>query len=313
MVAAGRPTLAFDVVATPQCYTASGSGTNGYVRMCVGDTITVRILSAECSGIGDTMAVHGAVELVVSVDACRDSGAVATAIAIDTGRVTFELTDPRYGSGSFYFVGPFTDSTRTLTVLMEDGYADGDYDDNVLEVTITGHYPHCQLFADSIMNIEEFRDSLIRELQATLADPNRTERGGHVYQNQVTGAKRWTRDGPKPGGTADACNIDLLDLPGPDEVAIASWHTHGYTDGEAFYGCSGAHSGTVQGYVNYQALGGGSLDDWPSTHNVPFDAYTIDPKRINLLRDFVTNPIAMRLNQDRYYWHGVGQCLTFTP
>ncbi len=236
-----------------------------------------------------------------------------TAVAADTGRIVFVLTDPRYGSGEFFFSGVFSDTTPTQQVLMEDGYGDGDYDDNVLEVTIHGHYDLCRLWTDSVLNIHEFRDSLIAEWMATRADPLRTERGGHVYRNRVTGEWRWAKDSPVGGGTADACHIDLTAQPMADEDVIESWHTHGYFDGEILYDCNGGTSGTPMGVVNYRRHGGGSLGDWPATNGIGYDALTIDSRQVNVLSHSKTNPVAFAANLDRYFWHGIGQCLTLTP
>ena len=76
------------------------------------------------------MQVGGTVSMIVSSDACTGVGATQTGIASTAGNLTFALTDPRFGSGSWRVSGTHPD----LIVQMEDGLGDGDYDDNVLSV-----------------------------------------------------------------------------------------------------------------------------------------------------------------------------------
>ncbi len=105
----------------------------GGVTVHAGETAIITIVSAECAGIGDVLTVSGTLSGTVSTDACRDVGAtLVVGPAGADGFLEFVLLDQRFGSGTFLFFG----NHPNFTVLMEDGFGDGDFNDAVLSVTL---------------------------------------------------------------------------------------------------------------------------------------------------------------------------------
>lgn len=214
------------------CFAGAGTGVGAPITTCPGDTVVVTITSAECSGVGDIMQVGGTVSMIVSSDACTGVGATQTGIASTAGNLTFALTDPRFGSGSWRVSGTYPD----LIVQMEDGFGDGDYDDNVLSVHLgrrpcppTGHP-----ILDNAMNREKFDSSF----QASNPRGPQTQRKEHIRAGyKFPDGHVESIDLNPPSATN--CDIPTLFLPltnGAGKLAWF-WHSHPFAPGEIVAQC----------------------------------------------------------------------------
>ena len=229
------------------CYSGANSSPtgviNGGIRMCAGDTLVVTVISAECSGVGDTMRVDGPVSFVLSTDACNEVGATHTGIAAVAGDLSFTMIDVRFGSGSWKTSGTYPD----LVVGMEEGFGDLDYDDNVLSVHLgrrpcppTGHP-----VLDDPVNREKF-DSSFQASNPTHPWPERKEhlRGGYQYP-----------DGHIESidlNPTQATNCDIHGYSPPlingEGRLVWLWHSHPGTPGELVTACSGVDAGFLKPY-----------------------------------------------------------------
>lgn len=167
------------------------------VTVNAGDMVTITITSAECASIGDVMSVSGVVSGIVSTNACFDVGASITlGPAPGAGTLSFELNDPRFGSGTFRVSGAYP----SYLVEMEDGFGDGDFNDNILSVVIS---PGCQPFKDpSKVTDPLLKDPFIRHVLDSLAREtgwnkplhDQAERGGFFGRNAAGDLKFFPYD-----------------------------------------------------------------------------------------------------------------------
>jgi hypothetical protein len=196
-----------------------GEGTGWMITVCQGDTVTVTITSAECSGIGDVLYFGGVLTLVVSHDACFDVGATTTVIASSRGPIWPILDDPRFGYGTFRVEG----ALPQFTVYVEDGYGDGDFDDNILTIRI-GHPTDCAPYPhDEDLENPAVRDWLNTEFLRGAIEGN--EPNGWIYKNDATGEYVFQSDLVSP---RSACWVDMpATVPSkPGHTVVAGYHGH---------------------------------------------------------------------------------------
>ena len=218
----------------------------------VGDVVTVTIVSANCSGQGSITAVSGVLSGVVSTNACHDQGASITlGPSPGAGSLTFSITDPRFGSGSFQVSGSFPN----YTVGLDDGYGDGDFNDNVLSVVIARR---C-VTGNPILDDPAVRQDILNALtQSGVGGPaqSRREIGGYVYQQPDGSYRARPRSTPDPNATP--CST----APGgpevqPGETLAGVWHTHPFAAGDTLP--PNCHPGqNVTAVYDNQRRGGGA-------------------------------------------------------
>lgn len=156
------------------------------------------------------------------------------------------------------------------------------------DVTFVGD--SCASVQDSLLDNEGVRDSL----QALMArsNPNATPGTGQKKERQLWvytdgNGHYQTREVVDPNATE--CTVNELPAPfiGANWMAVAHAHTHPSNNGELTYGCLDQNNSTAT-YTQYPndgkaipdvkpddpAHGGGSIDDWSSTHS-GWDEYVI--------------------------------------
>lgn len=156
----------------------------GVAELFSGDRVNIRIVDAECSGVGDVLTVSGPVSGTVSTDACFDIGrSLDLGPALASGALSFVLSDPRFGSGPFRVSGTYPN----YTVECEDGFGDLDFNDNILSVVVTPDL--CNLFGSNPTGDASLDDPAVQQELKHLwghsdpADPvqsNRHEQGGYI-------------------------------------------------------------------------------------------------------------------------------------
>lgn len=255
-----------------------GSVDRSYIY--TGETITVTITSAECSGVGDVMEVRGPVSGTVSTDACNGVGSSITlGPSPSDGPLQFVLTDQRYGSGPFAVTGTYPD----FTVYVEDGFGDLDYNDNILSLHFTP--PTCPPSGDPVVDAAAVRHGLRDELAAS--NPNATpgsgsklEHGGVIWQRPD--GSLFTQDITDPGATeCQWQSPGAFNPPEPGAVGIAKFHTHPQSYQEPTYGCPGNYAKVVGDHLPVahgapDQNGGGSDADWDSGTGDGFPMYVIN-------------------------------------
>jgi len=230
----------------------------GGIPIDSGDVVTVTIVSAECSGVGDVLEVHGPVSGVVSTDACFDVGASQTfGPSPSSGELTFTLTDQRYGSGTFRVSGSYPH----YTVEMEDGYGDGDFNDNILSVVFEAD--SCPPTGDPVLDDPGVRAGMSQLLEQSNPEASnqgdRVEKAGLIYRRP---------DGsvylqPFVTQSPDNCTFEwgVIQPVVDGDVLIARFHTHPYTPGEMVIVCGQRVLDPPMG-TDYPRFGGAPLSDW---------------------------------------------------
>lgn len=208
------------------------------------------------------------------------------------------------------------------TVYVEDGYGDGDYNDNILTVHFTP--PTCPPSGDSVLDDpvarRQFRDALLA------SNPNAPPGSG---QKQEHGGVVWERsDGTFllqdiPDPNANECTWHLPPgtptPPEPGLVAKATWHTHAYKTQQPVYGCQpssqwsqtpGDHKPVPK--LDPNANGGGSLEDWMAA-DATADMYIINNggKLWKLISH--TPPPQRMFNNNHWNWQKPSSPGCFTP
>lgn len=194
-------------------------GEGGWISVCLGDTLTVTITSAECSGIGDVMYFQGVLSFVVSEDACFDVGATKTIISSARGPIWPYLEDPRFGIGTYRVEGTLPE----FRVYLEDGYGDGDFDDNILTIHI-GHPTDCAPYPhDEDLENPAVRDWLNDEFLRGVSEGK--ESNGWIYKNDATGEYVFEQDLVSP---RTSCWVDIPASvpPKPGHTPVAGYHSH---------------------------------------------------------------------------------------
>lgn len=262
----------------------------------LGDVVVVTIISAACTGQGSVTAVSGVLSGTVSTDACHAVGASLTlGPAPSDGELTFSITDPRFGSGSFQVSGSFP----SFTVGLDDGFGDGDFNDNVLSVTIQRR---CEV-GDPVLDSDAVRQGLLDALAQSGAfdrpPADRREVGGYVYQ-QADGAFD-VRPRTPPDPDATPCR----NAPGgpqlrPGETVVGAWHTHPFAAGDTLPSHCNPGSSATYAYDNLLG-GGGSAADWEFADQFDIPMYIIDNKEVFRL-DPRTPPGMRPANPNRFTW-----------
>lgn len=205
-------------------------------------------------------------------DACFGTGSsIVLGPAPTTGTLSFTLTDPRFGSGPFRVLGAYA----SYLVQVEDGFGDGDFDDNVLSVVIVKI--KCML-GDPVLDDIVFRLAADEALRSSkIADPNpanRIEQFGFVWQNKTTGAIRVQ---PMAVRAATACDAELPPPPHDTESErlVAVYHTH-----PSFRHESMRHCNPNALPYNPDANGGGSDADWNYANEFGVDVNALGPDRV---------------------------------
>lgn len=125
-----------------------------------GDMVTITIIEGECASQGTITSVSGPVSGVISSNACHDVGASITlGPSPSDGILSFVMDDPRFGPGSFRVSGGYP----RYTVFLEDGFGDGDFNDNVLSVIIF-QQDDCAT-GDEVLDNTAVRETLIKSIQ----------------------------------------------------------------------------------------------------------------------------------------------------
>jgi hypothetical protein len=306
-------------------------GSVNHLSISAGETITVTITSAECSGVGDVMEVQGPVSGVISTDACQGTGASITLGPSSTdGALSFVLTDQRFGSGPFAVTGAYPD----YTVYVEDGFGDGDYNDNILSVHFTP--PNCPPSGDTLGipggTAHPLDDPAVRHgLKDALLNSNpnaapgtgvKKEHGGVIWQR--ADGSMLTQDIPDPNATECMWKLPpgTLTPPEPNLVAIAKFHTHpgGYL--EPTYGCPGPGK-LAQSLGDHfpvpkatpDANGGGSTDDWTLGVSDGYSNYVINKDGRIYRLDPNTPKNQWSSNPNHWEWKNPGTpgCATHLP
>ena len=224
-----NPVVAFSQGAIPgACRSGAGTGVNGAIELCPGDTLTLTVTFAECSGIGDTMRVNGPIDYVISTDACHDVGATHTEVATTAGNVTWTQVNLQYGTGSWRLSGTYPD----LVVEMEEGFGDLDYDDNVISVHI-GRRP-CPPTGNPILDDPTNREKFDSSWKASNPRAPQAERREHLRAGyQYPDGHVVSQDMNPP--TATNCGVPnyrppLVTTDGGRLLWI--WHSHPFVPGE---------------------------------------------------------------------------------
>ena len=275
----------------------AGSG----IAIDSGEIVTVTIVSAECSGVGDVLEVHGPVSGVVSTDACVELASRTFGPSPGDGELTFTLTDQRFGSGTFRVSGSFP----SYTVEMEDGFGDGDFNDNVLSVVF--EEPPCPPTGDPVLDDPGVRGGMSNLMTQSNPDaPNqadRVEKAGLIYRRP---------DGsvylqPFVTQAPDNCGFEwgiIQPLVGSD-VLIGRFHTHPYVPGEMVVACGQTALDPPVG-TDYPRFGGAPLRDWEELRAFndrlqsqgfpPVRDMVMDKNGVSLLDPSVTAPGSERSN-----------------
>ena len=274
----------------------------GGIPIDSGEIVTVTIVSAECSGVGDVLEVHGPVSGVVSTDACVEVGASRTfGPSPSDGELTFTLTDQRFGSGPFRVSGSFPN----YTVEMEDGFGDGDFNDNVLSVVF--EEPPCPPTGDPVLDDPGVRSGMSDLFSQSNPDaPNqgdRIEKTGLIYRRP---------DGsvylqPFVPQSPDNCGFEwgiIEPVVGADALT-GRFHTHPYTPGEMVVVCGQTVLDPPMG-TDYPRFGGAPLRDWEELRAFndrlqsqgfpPVRDMVMDKNSVSILDPSVTTPGSERSN-----------------
>ncbi len=103
------------------------------VPIHAGESAVITITSSECASVGTVLTVSGALCGTISRDACNDAGAsLAVGPTLADGLLSFTMTDPNFGTGSFKVSG----SSPSFNVFVEDGFGDLDFNDAILSVVL---------------------------------------------------------------------------------------------------------------------------------------------------------------------------------
>lgn len=302
---------------TAQIAASPPAGSVDHAYIYIGETVTVTITSADCSGMGDVMEVRGPVSGIVSSDACNGVGSSITLGPVTSdGPLQFVLTDQRFGSGPFAVTGTYPD----FTVYAEDGYGDQDYNDNILSVHFSP--PNCPPSGDAVLDDAAVRHGIRDELAASNPDAApgsglKAERGGIIWQRRD--GSLFTQDITDPGATE--CHWQLPGPPTPPEpgaVGIGKFHTHPESNQEPTYGCKGNFAQTPGDHklVPHAAPdqnGGGSDADWASGTSDGYPMYVINKDGRVYRLDPNTPKNQYQNNPHRWKWKNSSSPGCITP
>lgn len=153
------------------------------VEIFAGDQVTIIVTTAECASQGTVLSVSGPVSGIISSDACRGTGASVTlGPSPADGHLSFVMDDPRFGPGAFQYSGSYP----SYTVYMEDGYGDGDFNDAVLSVEMSGGDPELTCSAT-----ERGQPVVCTVTPASAAVESWRFRGGRATVTAPGGSNRW--------------------------------------------------------------------------------------------------------------------------
>jgi hypothetical protein len=127
--------------------TLSALATVTTISLEAGDSIYVTVESTDCSGDPETVNVYGVISGVVASGPCPTLPGTQVKLgpASTAGTVSFKATHQSYGQGPSGSVSGFYPN---LTVGMNDGYGDTDFNDVVISVQVIFH---CAPTADSVL------------------------------------------------------------------------------------------------------------------------------------------------------------------
>jgi hypothetical protein len=253
------------------------------ISLEAGDSIYVTVESTDCSGNPETVTVYGAISGVVVSGSCPNLPGTQIKLgpAAAVGTISFKATHQSFGQGPSGSVSGFYPN---MTVGMNDGYGDTDYNDVIISVQVVFH---CPPTADSVLNntavLDALKDAMIRsEPFATPGSGLKKEYAGLIWR--APDGHLWTQLVYDPNATE--CNFPMQTLSNaagitpPDSSEVVSFfHTHPSVDNEPTYGCVNWAQTPNDGKKVAHALpddpqsGGGSPGDWAGLSS--YSAYVI--------------------------------------
>jgi hypothetical protein len=267
----------------------------GVAELFSGDRVNIRIVDAECSGVGDVLTISGPVSGTVSTDACFDIGrSLDLGPAPASGALSFILTDPRFGSGPFRVSGTYPN----YTVECEDGFGDLDFNDNILSVVVTPDL--CNLFGSNPTGDAPLDDPAVQQELKHLwghSDPTnpeqhkRFEQGGYIVnRNGQREVVEFASNSSPSVCSATVTGQEITAIQQSGGTIEGFVHTHPHTPGTPVPDPSCPNYGNP----NFHMGDGVSIRDEEIMDASPFPGYVMDQKHMHRMDPFhqVNDPVS---------------------
>jgi hypothetical protein len=262
----------------------------GGFPMYTGDSVTIRLVSAECSGQNSTIDASGLYNQRLFTGICGSSSAEVTLGPVENdGLVSISNSHPVYGAGLSGYSGVYP----LYTVFAEDGYAKNrDWDDAVLQCFVI----ECPFFlgptGDSLLDdirVQRRLKELWRKTQYWNSDYHtRLETGGYLFRpagGQDVQVIEWRYSVQETCQAAGMkAQLDSLLSAG---TILGYFHTHPVRSNATYPVTPVNCHHTEPGTENVVFPDGLSDNDRTVAHQLtrmqgsPVDAYAIDPEHVH--------------------------------